>query len=112
MADHSALPPWRRIAEDLRAKITSGAYAPGDRLPSAVTIHQEHGVAVRTARKALALLVDDGLAVVITGMGTYVAPGPQLAKDDQNDSDQVPRQAEGAERERAGGGPVRPRGAA
>ena len=77
MADHSAPPPWRRIAEQLRADITSGKYAPGQRLPSAVTLHQEHGIAVVTARKALALLVDDGLAVVVTGMGTYVSPGPQ-----------------------------------
>lgn len=76
MTDHSALPPWRRLAESLRDDITSGKYAPGQRLPSAVTLHQEHGVAVVTARKALALLVDDGLAVVITGMGTYVFPGP------------------------------------
>lgn len=77
MADHTALPPWRRLAESLRDDITSGKYAPGQRLPSAVTLHQEHGIAVATARKALALLVDDGLAVVITGMGTYVYPGPQ-----------------------------------
>lgn len=76
MTDRSALPPWRRVAEDLRDKITSGEYAPGDRLPSAVTLHQEHGIAVLTARKALRLLVDDGLAVMIPGMGTYVAPGP------------------------------------
>lgn len=73
MADHSALPPWRVLEQRLRADIASGKYPPGGRLPSAVTLHQEHGVAVVTARKALAALVDDGLAYVITGMGTYVA---------------------------------------
>lgn len=75
MADHSALPPWRQLAARLRADIAAGKYPPGGRLPSAVTLHQEHGVAVVTARKALASLVDDGQAYVITGMGTYVAGG-------------------------------------
>ena len=72
MTDYSALPPWRQVAETLRAGIASGKYPPGGRLPSAVTLHQEHGVAVVTARKALSLLVDEGLAYVIEGMGTYV----------------------------------------
>jgi GntR family mannosyl-D-glycerate transport/metabolism transcriptional repressor len=73
MTDDSALPPWRQLAERLRDDITSGKYPPGGRLPSAVTLHQEHGVAVVTARKALKLLVDDGLAYTVEGMGTYVA---------------------------------------
>jgi len=72
MTDRSALPPWRRLAETLRDDITSGRYQPGDRLPSAVTLHQEHGIAVLTARKSLRWLVDEGLAVMIPGMGTYV----------------------------------------
>jgi DNA-binding GntR family transcriptional regulator len=76
MTDYSALPPWRRIAETLRDGIASGTYPPGGRLPSAVTLHQEHGVAVLTARKALRLLVDEGLAYTIDGMGTYVAEKP------------------------------------
>lgn len=76
MTDHSALPPWRQLAERLRDDITSGKYAPGQRLPSAVTLHQEWGVAVVTARKALKLLVDDGLAYTVEGMGTYVAQRP------------------------------------
>lgn len=76
MTDHSALPPWRRLAEDLRGKIERGEYGPGDRLPSAVGLHQETGLAVLTARKALRWLVDQGYAVMIPGMGTYVAPGP------------------------------------
>lgn len=79
MTDHSALPPWRQIAETLRADIASGKYARGDRLPSAVTLHQEHGVAVVTARKALALLVDEGLAYVVEGMGTYVRLSPAMS---------------------------------
>lgn len=76
MTHHGALPPWRRVAEDLRDKITSGEYPPGARLPSAVGLHQEHGIAVNTARKALKLLVDDGTAIMIPGMGTYVAGEP------------------------------------
>lgn len=76
MTDHSALlPPYRQVAAILRADIASGKYPPHERLPSAVTLHQEYGVAVFTARKALKVLVDEGLAYRKEGMGTYVA-GP------------------------------------
>lgn len=48
---------------------TSGAAA---RLPSLKTIAQEYGVSHITAEKAIALLRDEGLVVVVIGRGAYV----------------------------------------
>ena len=68
----SAVPVYRQVAAILRARIESGEYAPGQRLPSISGLVQEYGVAQLTARKALRLLVTEGLAEMSPGMGTYV----------------------------------------
>jgi GntR family transcriptional regulator len=65
--------PWRQIHAILRAQITSGELAPGDRLPSITSLAQQYGVAMTTARKALDALKDEGL-VVTSPMGTFVVP--------------------------------------
>ena len=71
--DHEGpVAPWRQIHAILMARITSGEYPPGGRLPSIVTMAQEFDVALTTARKALDVLKEDGL-VVTSPMGTFVA---------------------------------------
>lgn len=73
MVDHgSAIAPYRQIAAILRARIESGEYQPGQRLPSIATLMQEYGVAHLTANKALRLLVDEGVAELSPGRGFYV----------------------------------------
>lgn len=67
-------PPYRQIAAFLRARITSGELPPGARLPAVQAVMDEYGVARATARKAMRVLADEGLARVVTGWGTYVAP--------------------------------------
>jgi GntR family transcriptional regulator len=74
----SPVAPYRQVAAFLRARIESGELAQGRRLPSIATLVQEYGIARTTAAKALRVLIDDGLAEVSPGMGTYVrkrAPG-------------------------------------
>lgn len=71
---YSDVPRYQQIAGFLRDRIKSGELAPGDRLPSQLSIAQEYGVARMTAGKALQLLVDEGLAVIVPGMGTFVKP--------------------------------------
>ena len=74
MVDHGApVHAYVQVADDLRRKIRSGEYAPGQRLPSAEDLHQIYDVAVETARKSLRLLRDEGTAVMLRGRGTYVA---------------------------------------
>lgn len=54
----------------LRARIASGEIT--SRLPSLKTIAQEYEVSHITAEKAVGLLRDEGLIVVVVGRGTYV----------------------------------------
>jgi DNA-binding GntR family transcriptional regulator len=71
---YSHVPRYLQLAALLRARIESGELGPGDRLPSQPTLVQEYGVAKMTAAKALRVLVDEGLAVTVPGMGTFVKP--------------------------------------
>ncbi|MDT0329553.1 GntR family transcriptional regulator [Nocardiopsis lambiniae] len=65
-------PVYREIAEELREQIRSGRYADGDRLPGENVIMERHGVARATARQALSVLINEGLAVAVRGSGVYV----------------------------------------
>lgn len=68
----SPVPPYRQVAAFLRARIERGEPPPGRRLPSIADLVQTYGIARTTAAKALRVLIDDGLAEVSPGMGTYV----------------------------------------
>ena len=68
----SPVPPYRQVAAFMRERIERGELAPGKRLPSIADLVQTYGIARTTAGKALRLLVDEGLAEVSPGMGTYV----------------------------------------
>ncbi|MGW4784916.1 GntR family transcriptional regulator [Streptomyces sp. NPDC004230] len=68
----SKQPKYRRIADDLRAKIDAGVYGPGDRLPGENPLATEYGVAGMTARQALNALKNEGLAESRKGAGFYV----------------------------------------
>ena len=68
-------PPYRRIAEEIRARIASGELRPGDQVPSARGITREWGVALATATKVLATLHAEGVTQPLPGRGTVVA-GP------------------------------------
>lgn len=72
--DHeSNVPPYLQVAAILRAEIAAGTRPPRSRLPSIAGLVQEYGIARTTAAKALRVLVDEGLAEVVPGWGTYVA---------------------------------------
>jgi DNA-binding GntR family transcriptional regulator len=73
----SPVPPYQQIAAHLRAAILSGELAPGSRLPGVEQTVQEWGVARTTARKALALIRDEGYSFASVGLGYYVAPREQ-----------------------------------
>jgi DNA-binding GntR family transcriptional regulator len=71
---------YRRIAQAVREAIAQGQLTPGDPVPSAKTLSQEHGVALETARKALRLLLDDEVIVRVSpGLPFYVADTPPRA---------------------------------
>jgi len=62
----------RQIADTLRERINSGELAPNARLPGEPALVREYGVAKETARRALDMLVSEGLAIRKRGSGTYV----------------------------------------
>jgi GntR family transcriptional regulator len=66
------LPPYRRIAEDLRTRIDSGDLAPGDQVPSENELIAIYGVARATVRNAIASLRASGLVITSRGKGTTV----------------------------------------
>jgi DNA-binding GntR family transcriptional regulator len=74
----SDVPPYQQIADRLRSQIRSGELAPRSRLPSIERLVQEEGIARMTARKALAVLVDEGYARRVSGLGTFVVPAEQM----------------------------------
>jgi GntR family transcriptional regulator len=65
-------PPYVQVAAILRARIKSGELPPRRRLPSINDLVGEFGIARTTASKALHLLIEEGLAETVRGMGTYV----------------------------------------
>ncbi len=67
-----AIPPWRKVADDLRRRIQSGEFPPGALLPSASALSDEYGVSPTTAGKAVRALVAEGLAETVRGWGAFV----------------------------------------
>jgi GntR family transcriptional regulator len=70
---HSREPSYLQLAAILRARIESGEIPPREPLPSITFLTGETGLAVGTVRKAIAVLVDAGLAYTVPGRGTYAA---------------------------------------
>lgn len=70
---HSETPLYLQLARKLAAAIRSGTWKPGDALPSERRLSNALHVSRITSRKALALLVQDGLIRRVHGAGTFIA---------------------------------------
>jgi GntR family transcriptional regulator len=73
---YSSEPIYSQLAGILREKISSGELARLDSLPSESALVQEHGVSRDTARRAVAVLRDEGLVFTVPQRGTFVGPRP------------------------------------
>ncbi len=69
---HGEEPAYKQLADQLRAAITRGDYAPGDLLPSLKQLSGAHGIAIATVQHALQVLKDEGLIYGVSGRGTFV----------------------------------------
>ena len=70
----SATPVYVQVADILRARIESGQLLPDRPVPSESQLEQEFGIARGTARKAIALLREQGFVITVKGRGSYVNP--------------------------------------
>jgi DNA-binding GntR family transcriptional regulator len=64
---------YLQVANHLAARIDSGEFAPGTRLPAERDLAAYYGVAYDTVRRATAVLRDRGLIVTVHGRGTFVS---------------------------------------
>lgn len=77
----SAQPKYIQIAEELRRSISNGTYAPDSRLPGENDLMARFEVARETARKALAQLINEGVAVPRRGAGVFVRAYRPIIRD-------------------------------
>lgn len=71
--------PFKRVANELRAEIIRGDYAPGDKLPSENDLKDRFEVTRATVRKGIALLRSEGHVVTEQGKGAYVRRRPHIS---------------------------------
>lgn len=66
------LPAYLQLRDRLASRIGSGEWKPDDALPSENVLAAETGLSVGTVRKAMQMLVDEGLLERRRGSGTYL----------------------------------------
>ena len=64
------IPLYQQLAAILRGQIERGELA--GRVPSIKTLAQTYGVAMGTAERALTLLRDEGVIIMVIGRGAFV----------------------------------------
>ena len=67
-------PLYFQLANILRQQIATGILRPGDRIPSEAQLCEQYEISPMTARRALTVLLDEGLATAAPGRGTFVKP--------------------------------------
>ncbi len=72
-------PKWKALADEIAAKITSGEYAPGDRLPKIEDLVSAGKGSKSTVHTAYKSLEADGLVIASRGHGTVVRERTTLA---------------------------------
>lgn len=73
-----AQPEYLRIAADLRRRISSGEWTPGDQIPTIPDLCEAYRVSPTTIRNAIALLRGEGLVESNARAGTRVRPRPPI----------------------------------
>jgi GntR family transcriptional regulator len=81
MVVNDGRPLHRRIADDVRARIRAGEYAPGDWLASEKTLQQQYEASRNTVRSALKTLISEGLISPSGGRGYAVRERSTLVYD-------------------------------
>ncbi|WP_296740728.1 PLP-dependent aminotransferase family protein [Mesorhizobium sp.] len=81
----------RRIIAAIKEQIHSGAYRPGDRLPSTRVFAAEWGASRTTVTAAYGQLIAEGYLIVRPGARAIVAPGLEAASVEMSAPSDLPR---------------------
>jgi DNA-binding GntR family transcriptional regulator len=81
-----ARPPYVQVAAALRAEISTGAFAPGEPLPSHRELVDHFGVSLGTVKRALGDLQGAGLVVSRQGQRAFVRSGASQSSEDAEPS--------------------------
>jgi GntR family transcriptional regulator len=81
-------PPYRQAADDLRSRISSGEFAPGNKLPSIRQLSEEYEISPQTVQNALRELRQAGLVVAQQGRAFYVRD-PSRAEAARSDAERL-----------------------
>jgi GntR family transcriptional regulator len=73
MADWSGRPAYLQVADDLRAGILKGRFAPGSQLPSYGVLMTRYGVSITVVRSAIRELKSESLVRTHQGKGVFVS---------------------------------------
>ncbi|MBB6174446.1 DNA-binding GntR family transcriptional regulator [Nocardiopsis mwathae] len=72
-------PPYKQLAGILKARIRRGDWKPNRPIASEARLVDEFGLSRPTVRRAIRVLVDEGVLFVVPQRGTYVAEHPDSA---------------------------------
>jgi DNA-binding GntR family transcriptional regulator len=67
-------PAYLQLVNILRRQIAAGAFRPGSQLPSEAQLKSKYGVSPMTVRRAINVLIDQGVVSTSQGKGTFVRP--------------------------------------
>ena len=71
-AHDERLPLYQRLSDEMLEKITSGEWPPDEAIPTEIELLKTYGVALGTVRKAVEILVSQGVLERNQGRGTFV----------------------------------------
>ncbi|MEM9773964.1 MAG: GntR family transcriptional regulator [Chloroflexota bacterium] len=71
------IPKYYQVATNLKELITSGELQPSDQIPTEESLVDQYGVSRGTVRKAIQLLIDEGLVESEQGRGSFVTTAVQ-----------------------------------
>ena len=72
-------PAYSQLANIMRAQIAAGLFRSGDQLPSEAQLRQLYHVSPMTVRRAVSILLTQGLVTTAQGRGTFVK-GPDISE--------------------------------
>ena len=67
---------WETLAEDIREKVRTGQYKPGDQLPSTSQLCAQFSISAIVVRNAMLTLKAEGLVKGVPGVGTFIVEDP------------------------------------